>query len=80
MQNFKTYITMKDINLKMRILPICILILLVSACSDDFLNRPPEDSVALDNFYSSEEELMANSNVLYIYNFSCFCYHFTKAF
>lgn len=65
MQNFKTYITMKDINLKMRILPVCILMLLVSACSDDFLNRPPEDSVALDNFYSSEEELMANTNVLY---------------
>ena len=35
------------------------------SCDDEFLERPPEDGIALDNFYSSEEELVANTNSLY---------------
>jgi len=66
MQNFKKYTyTMKNIKLKIRFLLLLSVLWIVSACSEDFLNRPPEDSVALDNFYSSEEELIANANVLY---------------
>ncbi|WP_031428263.1 RagB/SusD family nutrient uptake outer membrane protein [Flavimarina sp. Hel_I_48] len=38
---------------------------IMSSCSEDFLERPPEDGIALDNFYSSEEELVANTNALY---------------
>ncbi|MBW2962729.1 RagB/SusD family nutrient uptake outer membrane protein [Mesonia aestuariivivens] len=56
---------MKNLNLKIKASLLLSVLFLVSACSEDFLNRPPEDSVALDNFYSSEEELIANANVLY---------------
>ena len=51
MQNFKKYTyTMKNIKLKIRFLLLLSVLWIVSACSEDFLNRPPEDSVALDNF------------------------------
>ncbi len=39
--------------------------LLFSACQDEFLDRPPEDGITLDNFYSSEEEITASLNSLY---------------
>ncbi len=39
--------------------------LFFSACQDEFLDRPPEDGITLDNFYSSEEEITASLNSLY---------------
>lgn len=41
------------------------LLLFINSCSKDFLERPPEDAIALDNFYKSEEEITANTNTLY---------------
>ncbi|NJK98284.1 MAG: hypothetical protein HC905_28250 [Bacteroidales bacterium] len=36
-----------------------------SACSDDFLNRPPEDSYTTDSFYNTDDQLYASANPLY---------------
>ncbi|GAA5029977.1 membrane protein [Marivirga lumbricoides] len=46
-------------------LAVSFITIFVSACQDEFLNRPPEDGISLDNFYSSEEEITASLNALY---------------
>lgn len=55
---------MKFLKTKITLLLLGILSVM-SSCSEEFLERPPEDGIALDNFYSSEEELVANTNTLY---------------
>lgn len=40
-------------------------IFLSSACSDEFLNRPSEDSYTMDNFYSSNEQIDASVTPFY---------------
>ncbi|WP_159800096.1 RagB/SusD family nutrient uptake outer membrane protein [Flavobacterium sp. MK4S-17] len=35
------------------------------SCSDEFLNRPGEDNISLDNYYSSNEQVEASTNGLY---------------
>lgn len=35
------------------------------SCSEDFLNRPPEDSYTVDNFYNTDDELYMAANPLY---------------
>jgi len=42
-----------------------ITILLVSACSRDFLNRPPTDAIVDANFYQTDAEVMAGTALLY---------------
>ncbi len=41
------------------------IIVVANSCDKEFLERPPEDSIALDNFYTSEEEITANTNTIY---------------
>ena len=42
-----------------------VLILLIAACTEEFLNRPPEDSLTIDNFYKTDEQVMASTAGLY---------------
>lgn len=39
--------------------------LAITSCSEDFLNRAPEDGVTLDNFYNTNEQVKASTNALY---------------
>lgn len=48
------------------------LALVVLACGDDFLDRPPEDSFNVADFYKTEAQVNAATNALYVrpwYNF-----------
>ncbi len=48
------------------------LVLVVFACNDDFLDRPPEDSFNVADFYKTEAQVNAATNALYVrpwYNF-----------
>ena len=44
---------------------IIILLLVFSSCSEDFINRPPESDIALSEFYSTEDQVDASTNILY---------------
>lgn len=41
------------------------LLLVVGACSEDFLDRPPEDQLVIDNYYSNVEQVNAATAALY---------------
>lgn len=41
------------------------LILVLTGCSKDFLNRPPEDAIVDANFYKSSEQVLAGTAPLY---------------
>jgi len=41
------------------------LVYLGSACSKDFLERPPLDRVTADNYYKSYDELRSSTSALY---------------
>jgi len=40
-------------------------VIFVAACSEDFLDRPPEDAIVVDNFYQNAEELRLATGGLY---------------
>ena len=44
---------------------IFIPILLLFGCSKDFLNRPPKDSIVDASFYSTDNEVLASTSLLY---------------
>lgn len=50
-------------NITLSILPV--LVLLISSCNDDFLDRNPETSIGAENFFNSEAELSLYINNLY---------------
>ena len=56
---------MKKILTANRLLPLAIVLLLLSACSEDFTNRPPEDAISLDSYYSSDEQVASATNGMY---------------
>lgn len=57
---------MKFLNITTVVLLIVTSMVFMNSCStDEFLDRPPEDSITLDNFFSNEEELIAATNALY---------------
>ncbi|MCF4101174.1 RagB/SusD family nutrient uptake outer membrane protein [Gillisia sp. M10.2A] len=41
------------------------LLLFITSCEKEFLDRPPEDAYSLDEFYSSEAQVNASTNILY---------------
>lgn len=44
-----------------------------TSCTDDFLDRPPEDSYSVDEFYKTTEQVVSATNALYTspwYNFN----------
>ncbi|OYQ42949.1 RagB/SusD family nutrient uptake outer membrane protein [Flavobacterium aurantiibacter] len=47
--------------------------LLLSSCNDDFTNRPPEDSIALESFYATNEQVAKATNAMY--NRTWFYFH-----
>ncbi len=44
---------------------LAIILMGFSSCSDEFLERPPEDTYSLDEFYSTNEQVEASTNALY---------------
>lgn len=48
-----------------KLLSIAILIFAFSSCEEDFTNRPPEDGISLDAYYSSNEQVASASNGMY---------------
>lgn len=57
---------------KTRLVVMMAIILFMSSCSEEFLDRPPEDSYSVDTFYQTESQVKASTNALYVrpwYNF-----------
>lgn len=52
-------------NLKYSWIAILITILMLPGCSQDFLNRPPEDAITDANFYKTDAQVMAATSLLY---------------
>jgi hypothetical protein len=42
-----------------------IIILSLSACDNNFLNKKPEDTISLNNFYKTDQQVEASTNLLY---------------
>lgn len=58
--------------LNKKILFLSVLVLSVFSCQEDFLDRPPEDSYNVADFYKTPEQVTASTNALYVrpwYNF-----------
>ena len=51
--------------LKTKILVVVAAVFCIASCSEDFLDRPPEDSYNVDDFYSTDAEVAAAANHLY---------------
>jgi hypothetical protein len=47
------------------LLAVIILAFILSACGNRFLNTKPEDKISLKNFYSTDKEVKASTNILY---------------
>ena len=56
---------MKTLKYKYCWIGILSTILIVSACSDEFLERPPKDSVVDGSFFKTDEQVLAGSALLY---------------
>ena len=37
----------------------------ISSCKKDFFNRPPEDAISVDNYYKTNDQVLASTNSLY---------------
>lgn len=48
-----------------KILTFLILFFITFSCSDDFLDNPPEDSLVVDNFFNTDEQVFASGSALY---------------
>lgn len=48
-----------------KLILIAFLIFFGGACSDDFLNRPPEDAYTTDSYYNTDDQLYSAANPLY---------------
>ena len=40
-------------------------LMLLAGCKKDFFNRPPEDNITVDNFYQTNDQVIASTNALY---------------
>lgn len=48
-----------------RLLSAAIVFLVFGSCSQDFTNRPPVDSISLDSYYSTNEQVASATNGMY---------------
>ncbi len=48
-----------------KLLSAAIVFLVFGSCSQDFTNRPPEDAISLDAYYSSNDQVASATNGLY---------------
>ena len=58
---------------KTKFILMTVFVLLLVSCSEDFLDRPPEDSYNVDDFFKTSEQVIASTNALYTapwYNFN----------
>ncbi len=55
---------------------IYMLLVLLTACSEDFIDNPPESNITVDNFYNNDEQVLAGSASLYNYPW----FHFNSTF
>jgi starch-binding outer membrane protein, SusD/RagB family len=51
--------------MKRNILLYAILFIFLLACSEDFLDRPPQDSITIDNYYKTVDQINAATGLLY---------------
>lgn len=56
---------MKNIFKPYTLLAVALVVLALGSCSDEFTNRPPEDAITLDNYYSTDEQVRSATNGLY---------------
>lgn len=47
------------------LLPAIIIVTVLSSCGEDFLDRPPQDQITIDNYYQSYDQLRAATAALY---------------
>jgi hypothetical protein len=40
-------------------------IVTTTSCKKEFFNRPPEDAITIDNFYQTNDQVVASTNALY---------------
>ncbi len=66
MLTFNQKKTLKMKQLKYNIVSALTVILISFSCSEDFLERPPEDSFNVDEFFQTEEEVEASTIALYL--------------
>jgi len=48
-----------------KLLAVTIVLFAFGSCQEDFTNRPPEDAISLDAYYSSNEQVASATNGLY---------------
>ena len=56
---------MKKMFNKIKFISLSLLVFWVSSCEKDFLDRPAEDSITLDDYYATDAQVAAATNVLY---------------
>lgn len=56
---------MRNFYKSSKIIALIVLLFFGFACSNEFLNRPPEDSYTTDSFYNTDEQLYESANPLY---------------
>jgi hypothetical protein len=69
-KNLKVMIKMKTKNIAGTIL---VSVAILAGCSDDFLSRPPQDSVVDANYYQTDDQLLAGTAALYSAAWKDFC-------
>lgn len=52
-------------NYKKLLLPIILLVVTITSCSDDFTNRPSEDGISLDSYYATNDQVATATNAMY---------------
>ena len=48
-----------------KLFSVALLIVALGSCSEDFTNRPPEDTISLDAYYNSNEQVASATNGMY---------------
>lgn len=52
-------------SIKKQFLPILAIALFLGACSNDFTNRPSEDTILLDSYYATDQQVSTATNAMY---------------
>lgn len=56
---------MKRFFNRYKIYSLAIVLVVLASCSEEFTNRPPEDAIALDEYYSTSEQVASATNGMY---------------
>lgn len=65
--NIEIIVIMKKIqkNITRSLAVLGAMMLVLSSCSDDFLERPPEDSFNAEEFFQTDDQIQSSVNILY---------------